>query len=77
MCLAVPMEVVKIDGMRGLVRQSGVELEIGLELVDEVKIGDYVVVHAGYAIQSMPAEEAEETLAIFERIQAEGAWEPW
>ena len=68
MCLAVPMEVVRIDGTRGVVRQSGIELTVALDLVEGVQVGEYVIVHAGFAIQSLPAEEARETLAIFERL---------
>lgn len=84
MCVAIPMEVVKIDGSRGVVRSagveldldgnvvrsSGVELEIGLDLVENVAVGDYVLLHAGYAIQSLSAEDARETLAVFERLLA-------
>jgi hydrogenase expression/formation protein HypC len=62
------MEVIRIEGTRGVVRQSGVELVVALDLVDDVKVGDYVIVHAGFAIQAMPAAEAKETLAIFERL---------
>lgn len=82
MCVAIPMQVVKVEGARGLVRSagveldmegnvvrsSGVELEIGLELVTDVKVGDYVIIHAGYAIQTLSADDARETLAIFERL---------
>lgn len=68
MCLAVPMEVVRIEGSSGLVRSSGLELEVGLDLLEEVQVGDYVIVHAGYAIQAVPADEAKETLAIFDRL---------
>ena len=82
MCVAVPMEVVKVEGTRGVVRSagveldmdgnvvrsSGVELEIGLDLVEEVRIGDYVIIHAGYAIQTLSPSEARDTLAVFERL---------
>jgi len=68
MCLAVPMELITIDGNRGTVRAPDVELEISLELVDEPAVGDFMIVHAGYAIQKLGAEEAKETLAIFEKF---------
>jgi hydrogenase expression/formation protein HypC len=68
MCLAVPMELIRIDGSVGVVRQSGVELTIALDLLEGPKVGDFVVVHAGFAIQSVPADEARETLAIIERF---------
>ena len=69
MCVAVPMEVVSVDGPRGVVRSVGLELEVGLELVEGVNVGDYVIVHAGYAIQSLSAEDARETLAVLERLE--------
>ncbi len=68
MCVAIPMELVRVDGTRGVVRQSGVELTVALDLLEDPKVGDYVVVHAGFAIQSMAPEEAREALAIFERF---------
>jgi hydrogenase expression/formation protein HypC len=68
MCLAVPMQVVLIEGRRARVRSGGVEMTAALDLVDGVQVGDYVIIHAGYAIQSLSAEEAKETLAIFERL---------
>ncbi len=68
MCVAVPMELIRIDGSLGVVRQNGVELTISLDLLDGVSVGDYVVIHAGFAIQHMPKAEAQEALAIFERF---------
>ncbi len=68
MCVAVPMELIRIDGSLGVVRQNGVELTVALDLLEGAKVGDYVVVHAGFAIQSMAPEEAQEALAIFERF---------
>ncbi len=69
MCLAVPMQIVEIDGNRGRVSTWGVDLEVALDLVEEVSVGDYVIVHAGFAIQSLPAEDALETLAILEKLE--------
>ncbi len=68
MCLAVPMELVRVDGSVGVVHQSGVELTIALDLLEAPQVGVYVVVHAGFAIQSVPRDEALETLAIIERF---------
>ena len=69
MCLAVPMEVVRIDGARALARSEGLEVTVALDLLEKVEVGDYVIVHAGYAIQVLSPEEARETLAILERLQ--------
>jgi len=73
MCVAVPMRVDSVEGRRGVVSSSGVELEVGLDLVDEVAVGDYVIVHAGFAIQVLPEDEARERLAIFARLAE--SWE--
>lgn len=68
MCLAIPMRVVSVEGSRGLVDASGARLEVALDLVEEVNPGDYVLVHAGFAITRLSAEEAEENLAILQRL---------
>ena len=69
MCLAVPARVVAInpDGM-GVVELGGVRRDISLDLVDGVGVGDYVIVHVGYALQRMDAHEAEETLALIDEV---------
>lgn len=68
MCLAVPMEVIGIDGRQARVRAGGVELTVSLDLVEETRVGDYVIVHAGFAIQRLDAGEARENLALLERL---------
>ncbi len=68
MCLAVPGEVVRIEDGRGEVSFSGVKRMVDLRLVEKVQVGDYVLVHAGCAIQVLPREEAEETLRLFKEI---------
>ena len=68
MCLATPMRVIAINGPVARVESAGVELDAGLDLVEEVAVGDYVIVHAGYAIQRLTADEAKETLSILERL---------
>lgn len=69
MCLAVPMEIVRIDGAMAVVQSSGVELTASLALVDGAAVGDYVIVHAGFALRVLSPEEARETLAIFARLE--------
>ena len=68
MCVAVPMQVVSIDGAMARVERAGVSLAVSLALVEGVGVGDYVIVHAGFAIQALSADEARETLALFERL---------
>lgn len=69
MCLAVPAKVVEIreDGT-GLVDAGGAGLRINITLVDNVDIGDYVLVHAGFAIEVIDKEEAEKTRELFEEM---------
>ena len=64
MCLAVPMEVIKISGVRGMCLHGGVSREVDLRMVPRIRVGDYAVVHAGFAIQVIDRAEAERTLAI-------------
>jgi hydrogenase expression/formation protein HypC len=69
MCLAVPSKVVQLlDNDQALVEVGGVRNTISLMLVDGVQVGDYVIVHVGFAIARLDAEEAEKTLALFEEI---------
>ena len=68
MCVAVPMRVASIEGTFARVESAGVSLSVSLALVDDVAVGDYVIVHAGFALQALSADEAAETLAIFARL---------
>lgn len=69
MCLAVPMQVTNIKGSKGVVTSGGIEAEISLDLTPDAVEGDYVIVHAGFAIQRLDADEAKETLEIFQRLE--------
>lgn len=68
MCLAVPSKVIEINGNIGKVDFGGVNKEVNLCLLEEVKVGDYIIVHAGYALQRIDEEEALETLQLFREI---------
>ncbi|MBR0566138.1 HypC/HybG/HupF family hydrogenase formation chaperone [Azoarcus sp. L1K30] len=66
MCLAIPARVVELlDGDNARIDLGGVKKEISLALVEGVAVGDYVIVHVGYALSRLDAEEAERTLALF------------
>ncbi len=69
MCVAVPAKVLEIEGTTAIVAVAGAQLSARLELVPETKVGDYVLVHAGFALQVMSAAEAEETLALLEEAR--------
>ncbi len=69
MCLAIPARIVQIlDDDKALVDVGGVHNEISLGLVDDVGVGDYVIVHVGYAIARLDADEADRTLALFAQM---------
>jgi hydrogenase expression/formation protein HypC len=69
MCLAVPAKIVEISGDLAKVDfGSGVLREVNIMLLEEAKKGDYVLVHAGYAIQLLNEEEAEETLRLWKEF---------
>jgi len=71
MCLAVPALVVAMDGEMATVDLDGVRKAISLALVDGVAVGDYVIVHVGFALQRLDVEEAEATLALLREIGAQ------
>jgi hydrogenase expression/formation protein HypC len=64
MCLAVPMRVTSIREDMGEVEVGGVRREVGLMLLDDIEVGDWVIVHAGIAISKLDEEQAEETLKL-------------
>jgi len=64
MCIAIPMQVVEINGNKGIVEHSGVKREVGLMLLEDVQLKDWVIVHTGFAISKLEEEEAQETLAL-------------
>jgi hydrogenase expression/formation protein HypC len=68
MCLAIPAEVLSIDGEKGTADFRGVHREVVLTFVPKVKTGDYVLVHAGFAIQIVDQEDARETLRLLEEL---------
>ena len=68
MCLAIPAKVETIDGERGVVSLAGTSAQVMLTLTPEVKAGDYVLVHAGYAIAVVPENEARQTYALLREM---------
>ena len=71
MCLAIPARVMSVKGEKAQVDfGEGVLRDVNVTLVD-AKVGEYVLVHAGYAIQKMDEKEALETLALWKEVLAE------
>jgi len=75
MCLAIPALIKSIEDKEAEAEIGGIIRCISLWLTPEVKVGDYVLIHAGYAINVLDQEEAEETLRLFEEITALGGEE--
>ncbi|MCP4229348.1 MAG: HypC/HybG/HupF family hydrogenase formation chaperone [bacterium] len=64
MCLGVPMEIKNIEGTTAQTEMSGLKLECDVSLIENPEVGDYVIVHAGYAIERLDPDEAAETLEL-------------
>lgn len=71
MCLAVPMRVIAADGVHGRAELDGVVKEVNLGFLEDVRVGQYVLVHAGFAIESLNEAEAERSLAELKDLIAE------
>ena len=71
MCLAVPVKVIALPGDQWAeIEVGGIHSRISIALVDDVAVGDYLIVHAGFAITRLDVAEAEKTLALFDQIAA-------
>ncbi|MEW6661763.1 MAG: HypC/HybG/HupF family hydrogenase formation chaperone [Bacillota bacterium] len=68
MCLAVPARVTMIEGIYAEIELFGNTRRIGISLVPMVQVGDYVLVHAGYALHTIDEKEALETLRLLEEV---------
>ncbi len=58
MCLAVPLKIIEIDGMNGVGEVEGLRRNMRLDFIKEPKVGEYVIVHAGFAIERLPEKQA-------------------
>jgi hydrogenase expression/formation protein HypC len=77
MCLAIPAKVVSIgEDDKAVAEIGGVRKEISLALVDGIVVGDYVIVHTGFALSKLDPKEAEETLELFAHMAEMGAFGP-
>jgi hydrogenase expression/formation protein HypC len=77
MCLAIPARVAEIlENELAIVETGGVRKQISLAMVDDVAVGDYVIVHVGYAINRLDPEEAAKTLALFAEINTALGFSP-
>ena len=77
MCLAIPMEIVDRGEYEGTVELSGVRRRVSLMLCPEAKAGEFVLVHAGYALTVIDREEAAKTLELLEQLEFGDRAEEW
>jgi len=68
MCLAIPAKVIKIEGSTATVELSEITTQADISLLEEVRVGDYLIIHTGMAIEVMNEEEAQETLKILREL---------
>lgn len=74
MCLGIPMQITAIEGYTARCEAKGVERDVSLFMLQDCKVavGDFVIVHVGYAIQKITPEDARTTWALFDEILAGG-----
>jgi hydrogenase expression/formation protein HypC len=68
MCLSVPAQVIKIEDQMADVSIGGAIFKAGLHMVDDVRVGDYILLHAGFAIQKISEKEALETISLLKEM---------
>ncbi|MBQ5777812.1 MAG: HypC/HybG/HupF family hydrogenase formation chaperone [Oscillospiraceae bacterium] len=71
MCLAVPLKITELSGNDAIGERDGVRRKIRVDFIENPKIGEYVIVHAGFAIERLGAEEAEANIAAAEEVENE------
>ena len=69
MCLAIPMRVIEIKGQEAIAEIGGIKRKANIQLVENVKVGDYLIVHAGFGIEKLNEEDAKETIAMFQEME--------
>jgi len=72
MCLAVPMKLIRRDDLAGEVELDGVRREVSLLMLPDAQLGDFVLIHAGFAIGKVDEAEAEATIALLREIGDQG-----
>ncbi len=76
MCLAIPGKIEQLlDNDMAMVSVGGVRKQVSLSLLDDIQVGDYVIVHVGYALQKLDEQEAAETLKLFAELAEQQAGE--
>jgi hydrogenase expression/formation protein HypC len=68
MCLSIPARIVAINGIMAEVSVGGAIFKAGLHMIENARVGDYILLHAGFAIQKINEKEAAETIKLFEEM---------
>ena len=71
MCLAIPVKVIKVGKDLAEVDMAGVKREVNVRFLEDVRVGDYILVHAGFAIEKINEKDAAETLKLLKDIRFE------
>lgn len=69
MCLAVPMRIEEINGKEATAASMGISRKVRIDFIESPSIGDYVIVHAGFAIEKLSEEDALEDISVWEEIR--------
>ena len=69
MCLALPLKIVEIDGLDAVGEVEGLRRRMRLDFIREPKVGEYVIVHAGFAIERLPEKQALEDIEAWAEVQ--------
>ena len=72
MCLGIPMKIIEMEGQEAVAEAGGIRKRIRLDLLEGVRMGDFVLIHTGYAIEKLDSEEAKETLELIKQVYRAG-----
>jgi hydrogenase expression/formation protein HypC len=73
MCLAIPAKILSIDGDKAMIELGGTQREASLMLLEGASVGDWVIVHAGFAIEKLTEEDARQTFELLREIMEAGS----
>jgi hydrogenase expression/formation protein HypC len=68
MCIAIPAEIIELKERMAIVNFGGITQEVNIDLIDKVKLGDYLLIHCGCAIEKLNQEDAQETIELLEEV---------
>lgn len=72
MCLGIPMKIIEMEGLEAVAEAGGIRKRVRLDLLEDVRMGDFILIHTGYAIEKLDPEEARETLELIKQVYRAG-----